>query len=246
MARVSGKVAVVTGAARGLGAAQARALVAEGAQVVVADVQVQAGQDLAEELGQAALFVPLNVVEPTQWHALMAETHNRFGLVDVLVNNAGIVRRAPIDQHGLDDFRAVIEVNLVGTFNGIQAVIPDMKASGHGSIINMSSIAGIKAAPGVPGYVASKWAIRGLTKTAALDLGGFGIRVNSVHPGMHRTPMTARSPHNNDVVALHRTGEPDELAHLIVFLASDESAFITGSELIHDGGETAGLAAPPL
>jgi 3alpha(or 20beta)-hydroxysteroid dehydrogenase len=119
-----------------------------------------------------------------------------------------------------------------------------MKASGHGSIINISSIAGIKAAPGVPGYVASKWAIRGLTKNAALDLGRFGIRVNSVHPGMHRTPMTAQSPHNNDIVALHRTGEPGELAHLIVFLASDESAFITGSELIHDGGETAGLAAP--
>jgi 3alpha(or 20beta)-hydroxysteroid dehydrogenase len=244
MGRVSGKVAIVTGAASGLGAAQARALAAEGAQVVVADVQAQAGRELAAELGDAAAFIPLDVTEPAQWQALMTQAHELFGPVDVLVNNAGIVRRAPIDRHSLDDFRAVIEVNLIGTFNGIQAVIPDMKARGHGSIINMSSIAGIKAAPWVPGYVASKWGIRGLTKSAALDLGGFGIRVNSVHPGMHRTPMTAASPHDNDVVALHRTGEPGELAHLIVFLASDESAFITGSEFVHDGGETAGTAPP--
>ena len=245
MGRVAGKTAIVTGAANGLGAAQARALVAEGARVVIADVQVDEGRQVAAELGDRALFSALDVVDPAQWQATVAAANDRFGPVGVLVNNAGIVRRNPIDQHSLEDFRAVVEVNLIGTFNGIQAVIPGMKASGGGSIVNMSSIAGIKAASAVPGYVASKWAIRGLTKNAALDLGSYRIRVNSVHPGMHRTPMTANSPHNTDLVALHRTGEPDELAHLVVFLASDESAFITGSEFIHDGGETAGLAAPP-
>jgi 3alpha(or 20beta)-hydroxysteroid dehydrogenase len=245
MGRVAGKTAIVTGAANGLGAAQARALVAEGARVVIADVQVDEGRRVAADLGDRALFSALDVIDPAQWQAAVAAANDRFGPVDVLVNNAGIVRRNPIDQHSLEDFRAVVEVNLIGTFNGIQAVIPGMKAAGGGSIVNMSSIAGIKAAPAVPGYVASKWAIRGLTKNAALDLGSYRIRVNSVHPGMHRTPMTARSPHNTDLVALHRTGEPGELAHLVVFLASDESAFITGSEFIHDGGETAGLAAPP-
>jgi 3alpha(or 20beta)-hydroxysteroid dehydrogenase len=245
MGRVAGKTAIVTGAANGLGAAQARALVAEGARVVIADVQVDEGRKVAADLGDQALFSALDVVDPAQWQAVVAAANDRFGPVDVLVNNAGIVRRNPIDRHSLEDFRAVLEVNLIGTFNGIQAVIPDMKTSGGGSIVNMSSIAGIKAAPAVPGYVASKWAIRGLTKTAALDLGRYRIRVNSVHPGMHRTPMTAKSPHNTDLVALHRTGDPDELAHLVVFLASDESAFITGSEFVHDGGETAGLAAPP-
>jgi 3alpha(or 20beta)-hydroxysteroid dehydrogenase len=245
MGRVAGKTAIVTGGANGLGAAQARALVAEGARVVIADVQVDEGRRVAADLGDRALFSALDVIDPAQWQAAVAAANDRFGPVDVLVNNAGIVRRNPIDQHSLEDFRAVVEVNLIGTFNGIQAVVPGMKAAGGGSIVNMSSIAGIKAAPAVPGYVASKWAIRGLTKNAALDLGSYRIRVNSVHPGMHRTPMTARSPHNTDLVALHRTGEPGELAHLVVFLASDESAFITGSEFIHDGGETAGLAAPP-
>jgi 3alpha(or 20beta)-hydroxysteroid dehydrogenase len=245
MGRVAGKTAIVTGAANGLGAAQARALVAEGARVIIADVQADEGRRVAADLGDRALFSALDVIDPAQWQAAVAAANDRFGPVDVLVNNAGIVRRNPIDRHSLEDFRAVVEVNLIGTFNGIQAVIPGMKAAGGGSIVNMSSIAGIKAAPAVPGYVASKWAIRGLTKNAALDLGRYGIRVNSVHPGMHRTPMTAKSPHNTDLVALHRTGEPGELAHLVVFLASDESAFVTGSEFIHDGGETAGLAAPP-
>jgi 3alpha(or 20beta)-hydroxysteroid dehydrogenase len=244
MGRVAGKTAIVTGAANGLGAAQARALVAEGARVDIADVQADEGRRVAADLGDRSLFSALDVTDPAQWQAAVAAANDRFGPVDVLVNNAGIVRRNPIDRHSLEDFRAVVEVNLIGTFNGIQAVIPGMKAAGGGSIVNMSSIAGIKAAPAVPGYVASKWAIRGLTKNAALDLGRYGIRVNSVHPGMHRTPMTAKSPHNTDLVALHRTGEPGELAHLVVFLASDESAFVTGSEFIHDGGETAGLAAP--
>jgi 3alpha(or 20beta)-hydroxysteroid dehydrogenase len=243
--RVTGKTAIVTGAASGLGAAQARELVAEGANVVLADVQDDAGSALAEDLGGRARFTHLDVTDPDGWDSVVADAAARFGPVDVLVNTAGIVRRAALRDHSLEDFRAVIEVNLVGAFNGMKAVIPGMIAHGGGSIINMSSIAGIKASPMVPGYVASKWGLRGLTKSAALDLGGYNIRVNSVHPGMHRTPMTAASPHNTDVIALHRTGRPEELAHLIVFLASDESAFITGSEFIHDGGETAGTALPP-
>jgi 3alpha(or 20beta)-hydroxysteroid dehydrogenase len=245
MGRVTGKTVIVTGAASGLGAAQARALVTEGAQVVIADVQDERGAELAGELGHHAAFTHLDVTDPAQWAAAVMLAHDHFGPVDVLVNTAGIVRRAPIQDHTLEDFRAVVEVNLMGTFNGIKAVVPDMIAGGGGSIVTMSSIAGIKAAPQVPGYVASKWGVRGLTKNAALDLGVHNIRVNSVHPGMHRTPMTENSPHNTDIVALHRTGEPSELAHLVVFLASDESAFITGSEFIHDGGETAGLAVPP-
>jgi 3alpha(or 20beta)-hydroxysteroid dehydrogenase len=219
--------------------------VAEGAEVIIADVQDGLGSALATELGAQAAFAHLDVVDPAQWAATVRAANERFGPVSVLVTTAGIVRRAPIQEHSLDDFRAVLEVNLVGTFNGIKAVLPDMITSGGGSIVTMSSIAGIKAAPQVPGYVASKWGVRGLTKSAALDLGVHNIRVNSVHPGMHRTPMTANSPHNTDIVALHRTGEPGELAHLVVFLASDESAFITGSEFVHDGGETAGFAVPP-
>jgi 3alpha(or 20beta)-hydroxysteroid dehydrogenase len=245
MGRVSGKTVIVTGAASGLGAAQARALVAEGANVVLADVAPVPGRALADELGDTATFTELDVTDPRQWDAALAHAQSRFGPVTVLVNTAGIVRRAAFPEHTLEDFRAVIEVNLFGTFNGMKVVVPGMIAAGGGSIVNMSSIAGIKAAPIVAGYVASKWAVRGLTKNAALDLGVHNIRVNSVHPGMHRTPMTANSPHNTDVIALHRTGEPAELAHLIVFLASDESAFITGSEFVHDGGETAGTAIPP-
>ncbi|ADB31079.1 short-chain dehydrogenase/reductase SDR [Kribbella flavida DSM 17836] len=241
MPKLEGKVAIITGGARGMGAAHARGFVAEGAKVVIADVLEAEGKQLVEELGENAIFAPLDVRDRDGWDRVVQQATGTYGPVTVLVNNAGIFRRESIETHSHEMWDEVIGVNLTGIWNGTKAVIPGMKAAGTGSIINVSSTAGITGYAYLPAYSASKWAIRGLTKTTALDLGTFGIRANSVHPGFVRTPMTEELGDNTANVALHRTAADTELTPLVIFLASDDSAFATGAEFIADGGESAGI-----
>ncbi len=242
MARLDRKVALVTGGARGMGEAIARALVAEGAKVVISDVLDAEGQALADEIGSSAAYVHLDVTQPDAWEAAVATATKSFGKLDVLVNNAGILAFGPIEEHSHSDWDAVITTNLTGVFNGIKAAAPALKDAGGGSIVNISSNAGLHAYPALPGYTAAKFGVRGLSKSAALDLAKYGIRVNSVHPGVIHTPMTDGLELGTSHVAMDRIGEPSEIALLVVFLASDESSFSTGSEFVADGGETAGRA----
>jgi 3alpha(or 20beta)-hydroxysteroid dehydrogenase len=241
--RLDGKIALITGAARGQGAAAARRFVAEGAEVVIADVLDDEGKQLADELG--ATYQHLDVSEEDDWAAAVADA--RF---TVLVNNAGVLHFAMLVDTTLADYERVIRINQIGTFLGMRAVVPGMIAAGGGSIVNTSSIEGLAAAPTLIAYTASKFAIRGMTKVAALELGDKGIRVNSVHPGMIDTQMlpTALGGIQVDLdrigrkLPLRRVGQADEIANLILFLASDESSYCTGAEFVADGGATAGHA----
>jgi 3alpha(or 20beta)-hydroxysteroid dehydrogenase len=245
MGRVEGKVAIVTGAARGMGASHARRLVAEGASVVIADVLDEVGQETAASLGDKARYIHLDVTKAIDWKAAVELAVSEFGALDVLVNNAGILMVASIEQFTEAQWDTIIDVNLKGQFLGIQAAIPALKESTRGpSIVNVSSIAGFKGYEMMPGYVASKWGVRGLTKQAALDLGKYGIRVNSVHPGTIETPMLAGvggAPEGDVKVALRRIGQPDEVSSAVLYLASDDSSFSSGTEIVVDGGEMAGL-----
>lgn len=241
MDRVSGKTVIVTGGARGMGAAFARRLVSEGASVVVADVLVDEGKAVAAELGDHAVFCALDVTDESAWTAVVAEAERAFGPVSGLVNNAGIVHVDPIERLAEADYRKVIDVNQVGVFLGMKAVVPSMRRAGGGSIVNISSIGGIIAFSNILGYVASKWAVRGMTKAAAQEFGADGIRVNSVHPGVVATEMTADSDRSHSMVhdqPLPRAAAPGELANLVLFLISDEAGFCTGSEFVADGGYT--------
>lgn len=241
MGEVDGKVALVSGGARGLGEAYVRALVTEGARVMFGDVLDHEGRAVARDLGDRAAYVNLDVTQEGQWTDAVAQCESQFGPPTVLVNNAGIVDMAPLDETDPADFERVIAVNLTGTFLGMRAVIPGMKRVGGGSIINISSAAGLRGYPWLAAYTASKHAVRGLTKVAALELGRRNIRVNSVHPGQIDTPMTAGLDAQFDHIAMGRRGTPNEVANLILFLASEASSFCTGAEFIVDGGETAGL-----
>lgn len=244
MGRLAGKTALITGGARGQGAATARRFVAEGARVIIADVLDDEGKQLAGELG--ADYRHLDVSEEDDW----AEVIGSLDAVTVLVNNAGILHFAPLAETSLADYQRVIGVNQIGTFLGMRAVVPGMIAAGGGSIVNTSSIEGLAAAPLLVAYTASKFAIRGMTKAAALELGPSGIRVNSVHPGMIDTQMlpTALGGITVDLsrigrkLALRRVGQDEEIANVTVFLASDESSYCTGAEFVADGGATAGHA----
>ena len=237
---LDGRVALVTGGARGLGAAYARALHAAGARVVIADLLDAEGQALAAELGDAR-FVHLDVTDEASWAAAVEATLEAFGSIDVLVNNAGIANAAPIEHLTLDKWNAVIAVNLTGVFLGCRAVVPAMKAQGSGSIINISSVEGMLGGSHLHGYVASKFGVRGLTKSLAVELGAFGIRVNSVHPGLILTDMTTRIDPARLDIPLGRPAVPDEVAGTIVFLASDASSFTSGAEFVVDGGMIAGI-----
>jgi 3alpha(or 20beta)-hydroxysteroid dehydrogenase len=245
MGRLSGKIALITGAAGGQGAAAARRFAEEDARVVVADVRDDDGKALADELG--VHYLHLDVSEEDGWAAAVAEVSEVYGPPNVLVNNAGILHFARLQDTTLADYQRVIQVNQVGTFLGMRAVVPGMVAAGGGSIINVSSIEGLRAAPLLTAYTASKFAIRGMTKVAALELARKGVRVNSVHPGMIETNMlpTALGGQQVDLafagkkVPLGRTGQPGEIADLTVFLASDESSYCTGAEFVADGGVTA-------
>jgi 3alpha(or 20beta)-hydroxysteroid dehydrogenase len=243
--RLAGKVALITGGARGMGASHARALVAQGAKVAIADVLDAPGEALADELGEAAAYVSLDVTDRDQWRRAVEVTTDRFGMLNVLVNNAGIATSGRIGEYAPQQWDAIIAINLTGVFNGITAALAALKAGAPSSIINISSTAGLQGYSGLAGYTASKFGVRGLTKAAALELAMHGIRCNSVHPGAVATPMTSGIDDSQKHVAMHRVGRPEELSNLIVFLASDESSFSTGAEFVADGGETAGLARNP-
>jgi 3alpha(or 20beta)-hydroxysteroid dehydrogenase len=244
VSRLDNKVAIVTGGAMGQGAAIARAYVAEGAKVVIADIAKEAGQALADELGESAHFVAHDVSDAAAWATLVEDTNARFGPVNVLANNAGLLRFGRIEEMPLEEFLLLVNVNQVGCFLGMQAVARTMRKNGGGSIINASSVEGLAGMPSCTAYAATKWAIRGMTKCAAMELGPKGIRVNSVHPGMIDTPMTR--VHGGDAamefgaskVPLRRVGTPDDIAPVYVFLASDESSYINGAEIAVDGGVT--------
>jgi 3alpha(or 20beta)-hydroxysteroid dehydrogenase len=239
MGRVDGKVALISGGARGMGASHARLLVGEGAKVVIGDILDDEGKALADELGDAARYVHLDVTQPDLWEAAVSTAVGDFGKLNVLVNNAGIVSLGPLKTINLAKWQQVLDVNLTGTMLGMQAAIDPMTAAGGGSIINVSSIEGLRGAPWVHGYVASKWAVRGLTKSAALELAPQNIRVNSIHPGFVRTPMTRHLPEDMVTVPLGRPAEPIEVSTFVLFLASDESSYATAAEFVMDGGVVA-------
>jgi 3alpha(or 20beta)-hydroxysteroid dehydrogenase len=219
-----------------MGASHARMLVDEGAKVVIGDILDDEGKALADELGEAARYVHLDVTQPDQWDAAVATATGEFGRLNVLVNNAGIVALGQLRNFDLGKWQKVIDVNLTGTFLGMRVAVDPMTEAGGGSIINVSSIEGLRGAPAVHPYVASKWAVRGLAKSAALELAPFNIRVNSIHPGFIRTPMTAKLPEDMVTVPLGRPGESREVSTFVLFLASDESSYTTGSEFVMDGG----------
>lgn len=244
MGRLDTKVAIVTGGAQGQGAAIARSYVAEGAKVVIADVAKEAGQALADELGDNAHFMHHDVSDAASWTALVEDINARFGPVNVLANNAGILRFGDIERMPAEEVELIWRVNQLGVFLGMQAVTRTMRKNGGGSIINASSVEGLAGMPSCTAYAATKWAIRGMTKCAAMELGPKGIRVNSVHPGMIDTPMTrvhggdAAMEYGASKVPLRRVGVPEDIAPVYVFLASDESSYINGAEIAVDGGVT--------
>lgn len=244
--RLAGKVALVSGGAQGLGEAMVRAMVAQGARVVIADILDEQGQALARELGDAAAFVHLDVTNRDDWARAVAFTTDTYGKLNVLVNNAGIANFGAIGEYTHEQWDRMIAINLTGVFNGIHAAVGELKAAAPSSIINLSSTAGLQGYSALPGYNAAKYGVRGLTKSVALDLGTAGVRCNSVHPGLIKTPMTSGLPQPQKHVAMRRAGEPVEIANLVVFLASDESSFSTGAEFVADGGEVAGLAPGAL
>ena len=246
MGRLDGKVALITGAARGQGEAAARLFAAEGAKVVLGDVLDSDGRRVAEAL-PGALYVGHDVSREDSWDRFVAAARERFGRIDVLVNNAGILRVAPIASMTLEDYRRVIDINQVGCFLGMRAVIPSMVEAGGGAIVNVSSTCGLVGSAGLAAYVASKFAIRGMTKAAALELGRLGIRVNAVCPGGIDTPMgrgedfgNVDTPDFYSTLPLARIGQPIETAQLMLFLASDEASYCTGGEFVVDGGLLAG------
>lgn len=241
MSDLNGRVALVTGGARGIGAAYVRALHLAGARVVVADVLADEGRALVDELGERTLFVRLDVTDEAQWAEAVDAAVAAFGSLEVLVNNAGIANAAPIEHLTTEKWNSVIAVNLTGTFFGCRAVVPVMKQQGRGSIINISSVEGMRGSRGLHGYTAAKFGVRGLSASLAVELGPFGIRVNSVHPGFINTSMTSRIDPAHLDIPLGRPGEPEDLAGTIVFLAGDASSFTSGAEFVVDGGMIAGI-----
>ena len=240
--RLAGKVALISGGARGMGASHAREMVAHGAKVVCGDILDADGKLVAKELGEDARYVHLDVTRAEDWDAAVATAVAEFGGVDILVNNAGILNIGTVEDFEMAEWHRILDINLTGVFLGIRAVVPAMKKAGHGSIINISSIEGMAGTIASHGYTATKFAVRGLTKSTALELGQFGIRVNSVHPGLVKTPMADWVPEDILQSALGRIAQPKEISNLVVYLASDESSYSTGSEFVVDGGTLAGLA----
>lgn len=250
MNRLENKVAIITGAARGMGEAHAREFIKQGAKVILADVREEMGEALAKELGENALFVKLDVTNVKDWENAVKQGESKFGNINVLVNNAGILGPvAGVMEIKYEDYLKVIDINQHSILLGMQAVIPSMLKAGVGSIINVSSIAGIVACFGFPNiaYMASKFAIRGMTKAVAFEYGPKNIRVNSMHPGFVLTPMMIEATDEDaskegrsalDEIPLGRISETKELTGIVVFLASDEASFITGQEHIVDGGMT--------
>jgi len=247
MARLQDKVAIITGGARGMGEATSRIFAAEGARVIITDVLDKEGETLARELKGAAIFCHHDVTDEKSWQEVAAKAESDFGRIDVLVNNAGILMFKTILDTEKQEFERVLGVNLVGTFLGIKTVGPRMIARMKGSIINISSVDGMKGANGLSAYASSKWGIRGLTRVAAMELGHHGVRVNSVHPGGINTIMSnpTFAPREKidkayTHIPLQRVGEPEEVAQATVFLASDEASYLCGAEIAVDGGMLVG------
>lgn len=238
MGRVEGKVALVSGGARGMGASHSRALVREGAKVVIADLLDAEGAALAAELGENATFIHLDVTKPDEWDAAVAHATSTFGSLSVLVNNAGIANGAALHEFTDQMWSTIIGINLSGVFYGMRAAAPALAATGNASIINISSVEGLRGSPGLHGYVAAKFGVRGLTKSVAVELAAAGVRVNSVHPGLIETPMTTGIDAARLQIPLGRAAKPEEVSNLVLFLASDESSYSTGSEFVIDGGLT--------
>lgn len=243
MARLKNKVAIITGAAQGMGKAHARLFIAEGAKVVLTDLNEEKGQALAKELGSNALFIKQNVANEDDWKRVIEEAEKNFGPVNVLVNNAGITMAKPLADTSLEDYRRILDINQVSVFLGMKAVAPSMHKAKGGSIINISSINGLVG--GAIGYTDTKFAVRGMTKAAALELSPMGIRVNSVHPGVIETPMIMHGDTKAAVeefakqIPLRRIAKPEEISNLVLYLASDDSSYSTGAEFVADGGVTA-------
>ena len=253
MNRLEKKVALVTGGARGLGAAAVRTMIKEGARVVFGDVLDAEGEALQKELGDSAVFVHMDVTEQSDWNAAI-ERAEKIGPLNVLVNNAAVVHMAALTETTDEDYMRVFKINQFGTFIGIRSVIEPMKRAGSGSIINVSSIDGLHSAAGLSAYSSTKWAVRGLTKNAAIELGQYGIRVNSVHPGGMYTAMggsefASVEDLNKSTYSrfpIPRVGMPEEVAQLILFLATDEASYSTGSEFVADGGWFTGMRNPSM
>ena len=254
MGRVNGKVAIVTGAASGMGRADARMLAAEGARVVVTDLNEEDGQAVADAIGQNALFLRLDVTDEENWKSVVAATVQHFGALDILVNNAGMIALGNVVETDLDSWRMINAVNSDGVFLGCKHAIPAMGESGGGSIINMSSVAALHGQSFVAAYTASKGAVRALTKSIAMYCKEQknGIRCNSVHPDGVKTPMVVKVATGKDTATqeeidkigkLGNMCDPEDIANLVLYLASDESRFITGTEMVIDNGAT---ITPPL
>ncbi|ASW54620.1 SDR family NAD(P)-dependent oxidoreductase [Plantactinospora sp. KBS50] len=249
MGRLAGRAVLVTGAGRGIGAAQARRLVAEGARVLVTDLDGVAAKQLAAELGDAARAETLDVRDAAQWSAAVDRAVAEFGRLDGLVNNAGVLAVGTVADMPEESFREVVDVNQVGVFLGIRAVVPALRAAGGGTIVNISSIDGMIGFKYLSAYCATKAAVLALSRTAAMELGPDGIRVNAVCPGVIATSMTEGLDERvsgwlHKTLPLRRLGTPDEVAAVVAFLSCDESSYVTGSEIVTDGGMLAGFLMP--
>ncbi len=243
MGQLDGKNVIITGAAQGMGAIHARQCISEGANVVLTDLQAEAGEKLASELGDQARFVPQNITSEADWDRVLDTATREFGAVHGLVNNAAIWWTKPVVEEDADKFLKMLEVNVIGTWQGIRKVAPLMREAGGGSIVNLSSIAGTRGIPEHAAYGASKWAVRGLSKVAAAELGDWNIRVNTIHPGaIEGTGMFLVPEAEHEALfaeqPLGRPGRREEVSGLLLFLLSDQSTYVTGHEHVVDGGRT--------